>query len=136
MHEVRLWNAEGVLAIILRPSGVTYTNQTGGMLCWQPSAEGVLVPFNGDNLPEQFEQSLAYELRSLLWDVSRLDAEFADKLDAIFGASINTRMARVDRSRLADSHESWIYVDLDEPEDALIAGFGRCKAVLTWSNSD
>jgi len=86
MHHVRLWNAEGVLAIILRPSGVTYTNQTCGMLCKQPSEEGVLVPFNGDTLPEQFEQSLAYELRSLLWDVPRLDAELADKIDAILAS--------------------------------------------------
>ena len=57
MRTIRLWNAEGVLAIILCPSGVTYTNQTCGTFCLQPSAEGVLAPFNVDNLPEEFERS-------------------------------------------------------------------------------
>ena len=133
---IRLWNAEGVLAIILCPSGVTYTNQTCGTFCLHPSAEGVLAPFNTDSLAEEFERSLAYKLGSYLRNVARLDEELADNIDRILGAHLDTRVASVDRSRLADSHESWIYVDLEEPPDALYAGFGRCKAVLTWSNSD
>lgn len=98
MRTIRLWNAEGVLAIILCPSGVTYTNQTCGTFCLQPSAEGVLAPLNVDNLPEEFERSLAYKLERCLRDVATLDEQLADKIDAILGFHLDTRMARVDRS--------------------------------------
>ncbi len=42
---------------------------------------------------------------------------------------------KVDRSRLHESVEAWVYVDiLDEPY--LNRGLTPCKAILTWENSD
>lgn len=136
MRQIRLWNASGVLVIICCPSGVKYTNQTCGHACRHPSEEGVLAPFNFDALPEDYESTLEGRLSTLLADVQYLNANLADEIDAILATSQETRGARVDRSRLNESHESWLYVDLVELPEGLLTGFGVCKAVLTWPNSD
>lgn len=65
-----------------------------------------------------------------------LTPDLADGVDAALAAEPDTRCARVDRSRLNDSHEAWVYVDLDGAATDLLRGFGRSKAVLTWPNSD
>ncbi len=51
-----------------------------------------------------------------------------------------TKNVKVDRNRLTDSHEAWVYVDYRNPKavdwNSGITGFGQCQAVLTWENSD
>lgn len=62
-----------------------------------------------------------------------------------------TRMLSVDRYKLNESVEAWIYVDISPREELVkeieekgeevypmyeFIGFGRCKGVLTWNNSD
>src|SRR5438105_11225868 len=45
---VELWEYHGIGLILLVPSGVRYTNQTGGTACYFPQAEGVFVPLPDD----------------------------------------------------------------------------------------
>jgi hypothetical protein len=41
---IRLWNTGGIGLILLYPSGIWYTNQTGGYSCFHPEVEGMFVP--------------------------------------------------------------------------------------------
>lgn len=44
MHKVDLWNSDEVGLIIKHPTGVIYTNQTGGTLCDHMQQEGYYIP--------------------------------------------------------------------------------------------
>jgi hypothetical protein len=127
---------EGAAAIVLEASGVVYSNQTCGNACAQPEAEGILVPFNDASPLGQSEQAFWERLARILENAHYLTPHLADQVDAELAADPDTRCATVDRSRLKDSHESWIYIDLDGTASGLLSGFGRSKAVLTWPNSD
>ena len=67
-----------------------------------------------------------------------------DENDALFIDALLVRwrvasIIEVDRSRLRDSHEAWVWaVITGEEEDGIYAGLGPYPrpAVLTWSNSD
>lgn len=135
-RRVALWNLEGVVAIVLESSGVTYSNQTCGHACAQPEAEGILIPFNDDPPLDEPERALCYRLRSILENAHYLTPELADRVDAVLAVDADTRCATVDRERLDDSHESWIYVDIAPEPSGLLRGFGHVKAILTWPNSD
>jgi len=60
----------------------------------------------------------------------------ADKVDEILSNCGFKNCIRVDRTKLESSHEAWVYVDIDGEKTDFLDGFGRCKAVLTWQNSD
>ena len=45
---ITLYEHVGLGLIIAYPSGVTYSNQTGGTSCLQPNIEGVFVPLRND----------------------------------------------------------------------------------------
>ena len=135
-RRVTLWNVEGVVAIVLERSGVIYTNQTCGHACAHPEAEGVLVPFNDDPSLDEPEQALWCRLGEILENAHYLTPALADRVDAALASRPDTRCARVDRSRLADSHEAWVYVDITPDPSGLLQGFGEVKAILTWPNSD
>ena len=65
-----------------------------------------------------------------------IDENRASEIDALlhrygFGKGIT-----VDRSRLQESEEAWVYVNVEPLEYGLYEGFGSCKGVLVWSNSD
>lgn len=42
----------GICLILSGPTGVTYSNQTGGYACHHPRIEGFIVPFLSDNISE------------------------------------------------------------------------------------
>jgi hypothetical protein len=136
MRRVVLWNLEGAAAVVLEPTGIVYSNQTCGHACLQPEAEGILIPFNDDPPLDEPEGALWRRLSRLLEGAHSLTPDLANAVDAALAAQPNTKCARVDHSRLADSHEAWIYVDLDGATSGLLEGFGKSKAVLTWPNSD
>ena len=150
MPSVRLWNAEDIGVILLFPSGVYYFNQVGGVSCLQRIEEGVYVPV-ADVLIDQFSMLMQHFYDGPKWHgacSNGIDTEDADAIDHIMSLSESTQGITVDRTRLGDSCEAWIYVDIvSESSDfpakfndnipALpAAGFGRCKGVLTWPNSD
>ena len=140
LKEITLWNSEGVLLIILAKSGVVYKNQTCGGCCLAPREEGILLPFNNEYPLAQPELRLEAQLAALTSNVQHLAEDEANQIDNFLNDqgpwSSNVACARVDRTRLYDSHEAWIYVDVEENDGCLFTGFGRCKGVLTWHNSD
>jgi hypothetical protein len=134
---IRLWSLpHEAMFVIEHPSGVVYTNQTGGTACDQPELEGVLVPL--DLEPEQSER-----LAELCLEAGRLSTELADTIDTILAKAPGG--LRVDRARLHDSHEAWIFVVGETPparDDESgdwfgdWFGFAEIRGVVTWPNSD
>lgn len=147
---IRLHDLIGLGLIIHAKSGVRYTNQTGGYACLQPEIEGFLVPLHND---------LALDPIELLGPEPELQAYFAGPKHAGCGASLGLdeedafeiskilashRLAQViclDRDRLKDSREAWLYVSIindDEGPAPSFSGFAPYPrpGVLTWANSD
>jgi hypothetical protein len=46
---IELWESVGLGLIVEMPSGVLYSNQTGGFSCLHPSTEGVFLPIRNDH---------------------------------------------------------------------------------------
>jgi hypothetical protein len=147
---VRLYDSIGLGLLLLGPSGVRYSNQTGGHSCLQPEAEGFFVPLRND---------LALAPVELLGPEPELQAHFVGPrhqgtgatsgLDAADTAEISAILARhrlgrvlsLDLNRLRDSHEAWLYVHVlgdDDGPSPIFSGFGPYPraGILTWGNSD
>jgi hypothetical protein len=130
---------DGLGIIILYPSGVRYSNQVGGYATIFPEVEGVYVPLV-DSMVDQ-EELLRAHFTGPKWSgqcYNGIDGEDADEIDRILGLPFQTRIMKVERSRLADSCEAWVYVEIAaQPDEAYpFFGFGQCAGVLTWNNSD
>ena len=132
---VNLYRYGGMGVIMLCESRVTYSNQTGGYSCDHPEVEGVYVPLNlgweGDyaTLKDHFTGP-----KWGGWCNNGIDDETADFVDNFLPGGL-----KVDRSRLKDSHEAWIYVVVsneDEDNRDLAYWWGFSHGVLTWENSD
>jgi Family of unknown function (DUF6210) len=55
--------------------------------------------------------------------------------EARIDAKLTDRGARVDRSKLGESCEAWVWLTLDNGV-RFIEDFARSEAVFTWENSD
>lgn len=143
---INLYGAKGPGLIILRPSGVLYSNQTGGTACLHPAVEGVFVPLELDSAGDFDRLSRHFtDAKYGGWCSEGIDVEDADLIDSVLHQSAEGRLISVDRSRLKDSHEAWAYVTVaahgdqcvpGSPLSWLFHGFGHAKGVLTWENSD
>jgi hypothetical protein len=135
-------NQTGV--IILRETGIIYQNQTGGHTCAQRCAEGALVlltdPYLITDTPTMLYQcSIEAGLKKIDWNrcyFGRFDATCADEIDELLQSNGYTKAISVDRTRLEESEEAWIYVKIKPLEYANYVGFGECDGVLVWANSD
>ena len=118
--------------IIECPSGVEYSNQSGGYACRDMSLEGAYVPLGiPDKALEQYFVGDKYRGHCY----SGIDREDADLID---GWLVNTGF-RVDREMLADSMEAWVWVVPAPvgPGWGYVSGVGELDyAVLVWGNSD
>lgn len=127
--------------IILQPSGAFYTHETGGYACYPELAEGVYVPLH-EETEENQAGLLSAHFTGPKWDSwcdSGIDEATAEYVDYVFSLSPVTEYLKVDRGRLDDCKEAWIYVVVHEPDPdrgAPISGFGECKGVFVWGNSD
>lgn len=130
-----LYGLDQAALILLSDRGVLYHNQAGGTACMQPKEKGFLIPITNDPpLDNAYKGSLAYKLGMVCQDIY-IDERIAQQIDAILDAEVHNHKIEVDRSRLNESMESWVYVTLtSEPED--IKGFVETNAILTWPNSD
>ena len=142
---VELYSTVGTALIIEHTTGISYTNQTGGTACLQPSAEGVLVPFEND-------YGLDHKFMSLEIDLSKYFASTcgtsgtttgitdsdADTIDKMLQHRNLIDWFSVNRERLEDSHESWIHVMVKSDHAFYCHGFGPYprSGILTWANSD
>lgn len=107
--------------ILSLPTGITYTQQTGGMLCMQRQAAGALFP-----VPEIFLTAALMTAASDDNLITDQDANLIDNAWSEIGGDI--RMA-IDRTRLEDSEEAWVHVEI-------IMEHYAGAAILTWENSD
>jgi Family of unknown function (DUF6210) len=131
----------GLGLIILQPSGVFYTHETGGYACRHSQEQGVFVPIHRG--PDDDQESLLIDYFTGPkwggWCDEGIDEETAKYVDHVLSLGPETDCLTVDRTRLADSMEAWIYVDVHEPAEDPVArfyGFGECKGVFIWGNSD
>jgi hypothetical protein len=141
---ILLYDLEQAGVIVECPSGVRYRNQVGGNACFQAEEEGVLAPLE---LNQEAEDRL--ETGPYPGGGAALTDAHADAIDGILASHPNTSFLKVDRARLRDSMEAWVYVILVTPESTStsadlektryfgpVYGFGATKGVLTWPNSD
>src|SRR5689334_14638654 len=100
-----------IMLIVEHASGVIYENQVDGVVCRQAEIEGVLAPI--DIAPANGERIMA-----LPYTLGRgQPAEIADAIDAVLASEPGARYLRVDRARLNDSREAWVFVEVDTPID-------------------
>ena len=121
--------------IIEHPTGAIYTNQAGGHACLHPEMEGAFVPFE---IPDEI-QCYFFGEKWNCWCYECIDAETADFMDGILASSDFIGKIRVDRDRLEDSCEAWVFVTFPadlHPDDLPYSGFPSGLGVLTWGNSD
>jgi hypothetical protein len=144
---VRLFDFAGLGLIIGWPSGIIYSNQTGGFSCMQPELEGIFVPVANDLTDGNELLSPCIPLFNYFTGrkyggsgaCTGIDHEDADCIEEITRPSRLLRLIQIDRARLTESHEAWIHVIVAGEEDSvypLFCGFGPRAGVLTWPNSD
>jgi hypothetical protein len=139
--EVCLYDLDRLGLILLEPSGVFYYNQVCGHSCLQKFAEGVFsyIRDDGNELHKIVSEYMLYKSRLAPEDAGFLDSQFVQSADATY--------LRVDRNRLDDSMEAWVYVTIDQLFNGNVKGestyyntafkgFSCAGAVLTWDNSD
>jgi hypothetical protein len=136
LRRARLDGLSQAALIVLQPSGVVYEAQVGGTWCRQEAAEGLLVPFDNEPPIDSPHLALHVQLGKLLREAIGLDDEMVTTVDALLAKHRFTAGVNVDRTRVNESYEAWVYVDIRDTEESLLRGFGGCKAVLTWPNSD
>jgi hypothetical protein len=147
--KVLLYEHVGLGLIVAFPSGVTYSNQAGGFACFQPELEGIFIPLRNDCLVEGNELlSPAVGLEEYFtgekWRgaaMHGIDEEDADFIDALLQSHRLSHCLKVDRTRLDESSEAWIHVEVGADEAGeipIFSGLGPYPryGVLTWQNSD
>ncbi|KNY27594.1 DUF6210 family protein [Pseudobacteroides cellulosolvens] len=110
---VCLWGLEQLALIVLCKSGVEYFNQVGGNSCIQKSVEGILT--------------IIFDVNDIIKDISQntlglmyLSEDDADRIDQILSKYYTTCYLSVDRERLKESAEAWIYVNIYYQENLLL----------------
>ena len=128
---------DSVMFVLSYPSGVVYCHQAGGVVCSQPSLEGVLVPLCFSTEGEARLMSLPYGIGLRMTD------SIADAIDQILMEVNCTRYLVVDRSRLNESGEAWVWVrsvgslaENDPSYYGSLYGLEEARGVLVWHNSD
>jgi len=112
-------------------SNVVYLNQTGGLLCHQRYARGIFV------FVENWNKSLLKIIAPYMENVVGLTAKDADFLDAAFADTDNADHISVDRTKLEQSAEAWIFVKINPDAGSdYYSGFSAKAGILTWENSD
>lgn len=130
---IDLWDNESLGLIIACKSGVTYTNQVGGYACHHPEIEGVFAP-----LPGSINEKLEAFFTGPKWNgrcYDEIDEETANFIDALLREVDLASSLCVDRERLGESCEAWIWVKISM-NSLLWLGLNEGAGVLTWENSD
>ncbi len=76
-------------------------------------------------------ESLGRQLHSIAYELVSISNEEADKIDALFRGSVMDLI--VDRDRLSDSCDQWIYMTLVRADKAIFQEFDfPLNCILTW----
>lgn len=139
---IDLWLLDELVLILELPTRVTYSTQAGGVFCLRKQAEGALVPVDAEWMTNEERGNVLDGLIEVCSGKSlpHLTTEVADMVDEVLRRSKITSGLKVDRNRLDDCAEAWIYVRFDYagsprtdlPWSGALSGTG----VLTWPNSD
>ena len=142
MLEVELYQHPWPMVLIPWSSGVMFTVQTSGLLVLPRSVEGICLPlYRGEYISERLD-SLGHNHPGCCvdntGDIEELphatDSIDADVLDEIFQ---ETHVPlKVDRQKLNDSCEAWVYVHVLPNNNLLLAAFVGQEAIFTWANCD
>lgn len=129
-----------IMLLLGHPSGVTYFNQVGGIACMHGELEGVLAPVDVGAANVERLARLPYA------PGTGITAELADAIDEVLTSVAYAHFLKVDRARLDDSMEAWVFVIAETRSDTpdhrvhdyfgSAFEFGTVTGVLTWPNSD
>lgn len=135
MWNVSLYEIERPILVVESATGVVYTNQVGGEVCFQASIEGFLLPLGLSD-----RTVLGLENLPFRQGTQGLSVELADAMDSLLKDDPLGRAIAVDRSRLSSSWEAWVFVHASFDGDRAVAKYEgpsrMTSAVLTWQNSD
>jgi hypothetical protein len=116
--------------IVEYPSGVEFMNQVAGYACYHPVLEGFFLPLcSGEFGIEQRVIGVFGEYG--YW--KGITEQMADEVDAVLDSYYLTKELCVDRSRLKETYEAWVWVCGRCPA---LSDLGEIRGVLTWENSD
>ncbi len=136
---ILLWDLDYAGLLIPCSSGIIYQNQTGGNTCLQDSLEGVFVPLASEPM-NHLEALHGFFFEGPKWAgacARGIDEDTAVFIDILLARTPAYSGIRVNRGRLKDSHEAWIWVMIADPASTgVLEGFKALEAVLTWPNSD
>lgn len=129
--QISLFGLEQVALIIEGETGVYYRNQVGGVVCWEAEQEGTLCPL-------ELDPGSVARLESAPYPSGRIGitSQNADLIDELLALSSTTSWLKVDRARLDESWEAWVYLTVAPLASSPIRGFGEGRGVLTWPSSD
>lgn len=147
---VELWEQVGLGLILSCSSEIIFSNQTGGTSCLHPELEGVFIPLRNDCTEEK---CTLVSPENDLWDyfigpkwegtgaTAGIDREDADFIESVLKKAGLFPNIQIDRNRLTESHEAWIFVIVygnDSTYPPIFKGFEPYpkEGVLTWQNSD
>ena len=125
--------------IVLDNTGIVYWNQTCNTACGQRGEEGFLISIS--DYSECSEGSLCFPLEdsiaNLEWGPVRgINEQRANEIDRIFQEYWETKCLTVDRERLNESEEAWVYVCINIKKFNLVTMVKSSKGVFVWTNSD
>lgn len=137
---VELWDLQIHLTLIVHaPTGVFYSNQTGGTACAQPRLEGYAIPLNTYFLPDPDPFLDRWPGASKDEITKWLEA---DELIAHFEA-LDPKSEEAIAAGIAEPGEAWVPVrvrehksELGEGLSSFLYGHGGKLGVLTYKNSD
>lgn len=118
---VELWQYSNLLGlIVLLETGVNWSNQTGGLACRHPVAEGIFLPLYGD-VPDDTDEF--YDDSGSPYNIERVQRFLIDNLldDQLEPDPDATEVM-----------EAWIPVKIKETCE----NFKGMRAIVTYDNSD
>lgn len=120
--------------------GIDYSAQVGGYACHDPIERGFYIPLC-DSEQKDMEALMNYFTGPKWngWCCEGIDEETALWLDSWLQKTLPDEHLVVDRQRLSESQEAWIYVirqDANWSQYARIQNVRTFSGVLTWANSD
>uniref|UniRef100_UPI00404990EB DUF6210 family protein n=1 Tax=Flavobacterium sp. TaxID=239 RepID=UPI00404990EB len=149
MKKILLNDSVGFGLIINLPTGILFSNQTGGTACLQPEIEGLFIPIANDIFTESNalyspETELTQYFLSPKYAgtgaCNGIDCKDVAAIEAILEKYSLQDFITIDSAKLSESHESWIWVkiNINSENNLLLKNFEKTDliGVITWCNSD
>ena len=143
---VRLFDHIGTGIIVEWKTNIYYSIQTAGNFCLWPEAEGFFFPVGNDADEENRFVSKQTELWNYFKEpnieiegaIRGISNDNADFIEKVLHKPPSIDYIKVDRERLSESHEGWVYVRIfpesKDEEFKIFAGFEGypLKGILIW----